>query len=1490
MRRIGRPWNVAILIAALSVTSLAAFPSAAIGAPTPNLLEGFEGDSGQWTRVAGAPTVTRAPALTEGASSFSLDYDLSGGTAEVERTVSNSPVLTAPSTSLTIDLKGDGSYNTVYLKLRDATGEFFMYRVDAMRSSSLYPVTIDLRKPAAGSSGGNADGVLDAPFVFSRVLVVRNGSQPARGNVTLDNLRETPSGWGLPAAQSPYFAPSKGESTTLAFTPGGAGDYSIALRDGEGRVRTLTGSTSGDAVAVPWDGLDDNGSLMRGNIKAVFQHDSTADGTLDALRTQTGIPLMTTVADSDPAGAVTSLVDGFESGAGPWSTTSGTATISPSLSNKTEGSSALRIDYDIRTSNVEVSRTPAQAVTSSPITALKVDLKGDASYNTVYMKLRDASGEDFVYRADAMRTTTWSTATMDLTKAPTASSGGDQDKVLDLPLTLRSVSVVRNGSQPATGSVIFDNIRAITTGWTTPTAATSFFTPRAGNPLALSFDAATPGDYSLQLRTSDGLLRTLAGTVTQAGPQTLTWDGSSDSGQAMSGEVSGIFLHDTMPDGSVSSAGSTQSGLPFVVTVAASDSASTLVDPFDTNDGRWVSTGTGSVVTSTSTDRTEGPGSLSLAYDVSAGNASLETNSTPETIATAPISSLMIDLKGDSSYNSVYVVLEDATGENFLYLTDALRLSRWATTTVDLTRPPAISRHGNSDGVLDYPLTLLGLNIARNGTAPATGSVLVDNLRVKSEGWSIPAAADSRFSSAAGETTTVSFTAGAPGDYALTLSDLSGHTKTFTGTASAAGPITVGFDGTDGSGEPMAGSVKAQLAYDTSPDGVLSSADVVASNPYTTGVTARASANEPRSIAGVNAFLTSLDDPAKADRQAALMEEASLRYDREEFEWKRVEPRKGFFDWAKFDQAVAITDARNVEMIGKLVYTAPWASSAPAGTPASDIEYYPPTNISDFTDYASAVVDRYKGKVHVWEVWNEPNTALYWKPGPDGQAYGQLLKATYAAIKASDPSATVLVGGLAGFDLSFMRGIESANAGSSYDGLAIHSYSKGAPTSGQTETWLDAAASYLGRTAPGRSLWITEVGWPTCTDCDGATSEADQATYLSQTYLDAAARGIAGITWYNLVGGDNPQARLDTFALTTKDGRKKPAYDVLKDIGAAFDGAESSGPAAATALDSSVRVNDLASTSGFTSAGISGGSARLSVTTSRHSGAGGFRLDYSYSGTSKGGQISTNQLLPGEPTAVSVWVYGDGSMSPIYLKLLDATGERFQALVGNSGVPGWKKMTLYSDGMNGNYTHAGGDNDGVWDYPMKLTDVFAYKGTSGITSGTIMIDDITADYGVNIHGTVLLNNEGSTQAVYTADDVQTSLPVTGSEASVTNADGTTSAPATGGLIDVDLGALPTFVASPMSVSAPAAGSGAATEISWIGGDRHRMTVQILTPSGVVIRTIVNQSYFDAGESSVLWDGRRYDGSVSPVGSYVAKVTLTPTEGEPISTTQSFAKQ
>ena len=102
-----------------------------------------------------------------------------------------------------------------------------------------------------------------------------------------------------------------------------------------------------------------------------------------------------------------------------------------------------------------------------------------------------------------------------------------------------------------------------------------------------------------------------------------------------------------------------------------------------------------------------------------------------------------------------------------------------------------------------------------------------------------------------------------------------------------------------------------------------------------------------------------------------------------------------------------------------------------------------------FGVFAGKVAEHFRGKVSAYEIWNEPNGAAFFAPAPDPAGYTDLLKAAYPSIKAADPSALVVTGGLGAVvdyttiamdPVKFVSGMYAAGAKDFFDALAYHPY------------------------------------------------------------------------------------------------------------------------------------------------------------------------------------------------------------------------------------------------------------------------------------------------------------------------------------------------------------------------------------------------------------------------------------------------------------------
>ncbi|MEM7032362.1 MAG: hypothetical protein AAF629_22615 [Chloroflexota bacterium] len=216
---------------------------------------------------------------------------------------------------------------------------------------------------------------------------------------------------------------------------------------------------------------------------------------------------------------------------------------------------------------------------------------------------------------------------------------------------------------------------------------------------------------------------------------------------------------------------------------------------------------------------------------------------------------------------------------------------------------------------------------------------------------------------------------------------------------------------------------------------------------------------------GVNTFLQNEVEFEKRERAMQLVSEAGFHWIRQEFTWEDIEIHgKGDFEdrrtepyksaWIKYDHIVDMAEKYDVQIMARL-------SNPPAWTRAQGNEigtYAPPDNVTDYGDFVELVAWRYRNRIKVYQIWNEPNIYPEWGLNPINAAeYVALLKEAYLRIKAVDPEAIVVMGALAATieldrertegvspgglsDALFLQQIYDAGGGAYFDVLAMQGY------------------------------------------------------------------------------------------------------------------------------------------------------------------------------------------------------------------------------------------------------------------------------------------------------------------------------------------------------------------------------------------------------------------------------------------------------------------
>lgn len=287
---------------------------------------------------------------------------------------------------------------------------------------------------------------------------------------------------------------------------------------------------------------------------------------------------------------------------------------------------------------------------------------------------------------------------------------------------------------------------------------------------------------------------------------------------------------------------------------------------------------------------------------------------------------------------------------------------------------------------------------------------------------------------------------------------------------------------------------------------------------------------------------------------------------RDEVYWGEVEKKIGtfYFD-PMYDKYINATIERGLRILMILDYgnPAPGELTAHAGFPLDE------SGRKRFARYATEMVTRYKDKIFLWELWNEPSSEIGIKP--DG-AYYDLLKETYEAVKTVQPESEFICSGGAPnlVDGAFVNPIFHKGGAKFMDGFAMHTYvapfnpEDGYETKGHSflkSVSVPSLWPLYGRMSEQQSkehkktihAWITEMGWH-ITDSyhtdKGETINIDelrQAAYATRLFLLSrrynTTRGVYLYDFQN--DGVNLSEREHNFGIIRKDYSPKATYSAM---------------------------------------------------------------------------------------------------------------------------------------------------------------------------------------------------------------------------------------------------------------------------------------------------------------------------------------------------------
>ena len=346
---------------------------------------------------------------------------------------------------------------------------------------------------------------------------------------------------------------------------------------------------------------------------------------------------------------------------------------------------------------------------------------------------------------------------------------------------------------------------------------------------------------------------------------------------------------------------------------------------------------------------------------------------------------------------------------------------------------------------------------------------------------------------------------------------------------------------------------------------------------------------------GFNVFLSG--NPTEAGFNSATMakvNDAGFGWVRFQLRWDELEPSPGKYNPAAYDTMIAAASGAGAKVLVSVAKAPAWANPSRPGALPQD-----PSSFGRTMQYLAG---RYKGKVQAWEIWNEQNLAGEVGGAIDIPAYVGTLKAGYSGVKAADPGAVVLFGGLSPTgatdrsaaldDVQYLQEFYQYNGGEArnyFDALGSHAGSAQNPPdkkypenpgSGecppkyanlQGSCWRNSPEFYFRRVEDQRKvmeqygdavkqIWVTEFGWDSCVGLPepngyeycSLNTEQEQADYLVRAFAWArdnwAWSGVM-VVWnlnYQAIPGISPADEKYGWGLLRPDFSPRPAYTAVK--------------------------------------------------------------------------------------------------------------------------------------------------------------------------------------------------------------------------------------------------------------------------------------------------------------------------------------------------------
>jgi hypothetical protein len=326
-----------------------------------------------------------------------------------------------------------------------------------------------------------------------------------------------------------------------------------------------------------------------------------------------------------------------------------------------------------------------------------------------------------------------------------------------------------------------------------------------------------------------------------------------------------------------------------------------------------------------------------------------------------------------------------------------------------------------------------------------------------------------------------------------------------------------------------------------------------------------AGAAVPQGFAGVNLGGPFFYPDFDQNGQLNEMVSSGVESVRSLFDWAQMQPYASFnrvpsnirgeftnvggvpTNFGVTDNLVRLAALHRLTILAQIEYAPAWDSRNPRSQAS------PPKSPGPYAKFVAALARRYgshgtfwtlnpgipKTPIRLWQIWNEPNFRAYWSQQPWEPGYLKLIRATRSAVKAVDPSAKIVLAGLANFSWQYLSQVYKTFGPQRrlFDVVAIHPFTA---TPAGVITILKRVRTLMNQRGDrNKPIIADELSWPSAqgkakATFENATSEQGQAQKTAQAIRllarDRKQLKLIGFYYFAWIGNETmPGARNDQF-------------------------------------------------------------------------------------------------------------------------------------------------------------------------------------------------------------------------------------------------------------------------------------------------------------------------------------------------------------------------